>query len=130
FMVCEVHTHTSEIINLYRIMDHHGFAPFNFSFISLPWNATEQKRFLDEFNDLLGQDYFPTYVLGNHDQPRIATKLGSNTARCAALLQLTLRGTPFIYYGEELGMKNVEVPINKIHDPQAINMKDFSFGRD
>jgi len=130
FMVCEIHTHKDEIIKLYKAVNHHGFAPFNFSFISIPWNASEHKRFLDEFDKLLGDSYYPTYVLGNHDQPRIASKIGSNAARSAALLQLTLRGTPFIYYGEELGMKNIEVPIEKIRDPLAINMKDHAYGRD
>lgn len=130
FMVCEIHTHTAELIKLYEIINHQGFAPFNFSFISIPWNAHEQKQFLDEFDNLLGDNYFPTYVLGNHDQPRIASKIGSLSARSAALLQLTLRGTPFIYYGEELGMENVEVPFEKVRDPQAINMNDEKFGRD
>lgn len=130
YMVCEIHTFTNEIIKLYKIVDHHGFAPFNFSFISLPWIASEQKKFLDEFDELVGSNYYPTYVLGNHDQPRIASKLGDKAARAAALLQLTLRGTPFIYYGEELGMKNVEVPAEKIRDPMAVNMKSLNFGRD
>jgi alpha-glucosidase len=130
FMICEIHTYAKEIIKLYKIVDHHSFAPFNFSFFSIPWNATEQKNFLDEFNRLLGHNYFPTYVLGNHDQPRVATKLGDKNARSAALLQLTLRGIPFIYYGEELGLKNVTVPIEKVRDPMAINMKNNNFGRD
>lgn len=130
FMICEIHTYAKEIIKLYKIVDHHSFAPFNFSFISIPWNAIEQKKFLDEFNSLLGYNYFPTYVLGNHDQPRIATKLGNKNARSAALLQLTLRGIPFIYYGEELGLKNVNVPIDKVRDPMAINLKNNNYGRD
>ena len=130
FMICEIYTFLHEIINLYRIVDHQSFAPFNFSFISLPWNATVQKEFIDEFDELVGHNYFPTYVLGNHDQPRVATKLGEGSARTAALLQLTLRGIPFIYYGEELGMKNVEIPEEEAKDPMAVNMKGFNLGRD
>lgn len=130
FMVCEIYTFLHEIVNLYKIVNHHSFVPFNFSFISLPWNAKEQKKFIDEFDERVGHDYSPTYVLGNHDQPRIATKLGKDFARTAALLQLTLRGIPFIYYGEELGMKNVKIPEEKARDPMAINMKGFNFGRD
>jgi len=130
FMVCEIYTFLHEIVNLYKIVDHQSFVPFNFSFISLPWNAQEQKKFIDEFDELVGHDYFPTYVLGNHDQPRIVTKLGEDAARTAALLQLTLRGIPFIYYGEELGMRNVKVPEKKAKDPMAVNMKGFNFGRD
>lgn len=130
FMVCEIYTFLHEIVNLYKIVDHQSFAPFNFSFISLPWNATDQKNFIYEFDERVGHDYFPTYVLGNHDQPRIATKLGERSARTAALLQLTLRGIPFIYYGEELGMRNVEIPEEQVKDPMAINMKRYDFGRD
>jgi len=130
FMVCEIYTFLHEIINLYKIVNHQSFAPFNFSFISLPWNAGEQKKFIDEFDELVGHDYFPTYVLGNHDQSRIATKLGEDSSRLAALLQLTLRGIPFIYYGEELGMKDVEIPEEKVKDPMAVNMKSYNFGRD
>ena len=130
FMVCEIYTFLHEIVNLYKIVGHQSFAPFNFSFISLPWNATEQKKFIDEFDELVGQDYYPTYVLGNHDQSRIAAKLGEGSARTAALLQLTLRGVPFIYYGEELGMRDVEIPEEKARDPMAVNMKGFDFGRD
>ncbi len=130
FMVCEIYTFLHEIVNLYKIVDHQSFVPFNFSFISLPWNAQEHKKFIDEFDGMVGHDYFPTYVLGNHDKPRIATTLGQKAARTAALLQLTLRGIPFIYYGEELGMKNVNVPEEKAKDPMAVNMKGFDFGRD
>lgn len=130
FMVCEIYTFLHEIVNLYRIVDHQSFVPFNFSFISLPWIAREHKKFIDEFDKLLGRDYFPTYVLGNHDQPRIVTKLGRDAARTAALLQMTLRGIPFIYYGEELGMENVKIPEEKAKDPMAVNMKGFDFGRD
>jgi alpha-glucosidase len=130
FMICEIYTFLHEIVNLYQIVDHHSFAPFNFSFISLPWNAQVQKKFIDDFDKMVGHGYFPTYVLGNHDQPRVATRLGSEAARNAALLQLTLRGIPFIYYGEELGMKNIPIPRKKIKDPMAVNMKGFNFGRD
>jgi alpha-glucosidase len=130
FMVCEIYTFLHEVVNLYKIIDKKSFAPFNFSFLSLPWDAYEQKKFIDEFDKLVGYDYFPTFVLGNHDQPRIATKLGEDNARTAAMLQLTLRGMPFIYYGEELGMENVQIPDEKVKDPMAVNLKGYYFGRD
>lgn len=130
FMVCEIYTFLHEIVNLYKIIDHKSFAPFNFSLMSLPWNAPDQKKFIDEFDKAVGEHYFPTYVLGNHDQPRIATRLGDNSARLAAMLQLTLRGIPFIYYGEELGMGNVKIPKEKVKDPMAVKLKINNFGRD
>lgn len=130
FMVCEIYTFLHEIVNLYKIVDHHTFAPFNFSFISLPWRAPDQKKFIDEFDTLVGEDYYPTYVLGNHDHARTVTRLGEDAARNAALLQFTLRGIPFIYYGEELGMANIDVPKDRIKDPMAIRLKGFHPGRD
>jgi alpha-glucosidase len=130
FMVCEIYTFLHELVNLYKIVNHQSFAPFNFSFITLPWSVQEQKKFIDEFDNLVGHDYFPTYILGNHDQSRIVTKIGENAAKTAALIQLTLRGIPFIYYGEELGMKNVDIPLEKVKDPMAVNMKNVNFGRD
>jgi alpha-glucosidase len=52
-------------------------------------------------------------VLGNHDQPRITSRVGIEQARVAAMLLLTLRGTPTIYYGEEIGMRDVPIPLLK-----------------
>jgi alpha-glucosidase len=61
-------------------------------------------------------------VVSNHDQTRVATRIGDAQARGAAMLLLTLRGTPFIYYGDELGMRDVDIPPEKYQDPQGINI--------
>jgi alpha-glucosidase len=58
-------------------------------------------------------------VLGNHDVPRIATRVGAEGARLAAMLLLTLRGTPTLYYGDEIGMEDVPVPPELALDPQG-----------
>jgi alpha-glucosidase len=58
-------------------------------------------------------------VLGNHDEPRVASRVGAEAARVAMMLLLTLRGTPTLYYGDELGMPDVAVPLERMHDPQA-----------
>jgi alpha-glucosidase len=66
---------------------------------------------------------WPNYVLGNHDQPRLATRFGGQAqARLAAMMLLTLRGTPTLYYGDEIGMENGIIPPEKIQDPQGINL--------
>jgi alpha-glucosidase len=63
-------------------------------------------------------DTWPTWVLSNHDQPRHRTRYGSDArARAAAVLLLTLRGTPFLYAGEELGLEDAEVPPARQVDP-------------
>lgn len=60
---------------------------------------------------------WPNWVLSNHDRPRIASRAGSEQARVAAMLLLTLRGTPTIYYGDEIGMADVEIPPQLQQDP-------------
>ena len=58
-------------------------------------------------------------MLGNHDQPRVASRVGPGQARAAAMLLLTLRGTPTLYYGDELGLEDVEVPPERVVDPDG-----------
>jgi alpha-glucosidase len=71
---------------------------------------------------------WPNWVLGNHDKSRVATRLGQTQARLAQMLLLTLRGTPTLYYGDELGMADVKIPPELARDPQG---KDApGFGRD
>ena len=66
---------------------------------------------------------WPNYVLGNHDRMRLATRFGGQAqARVAAMLLLTLRGTPTLYYGDELGIENGVIPPDKIQDPQGVNL--------
>jgi alpha-glucosidase len=94
--------------------------PFNFALTMLPWNAARIRSFVDAYDALL-----PTvgtnYVLGNHDQPRIATRVGEEGARVAAMLLLTLRGAAFIYQGDELGMTDGYVRPDQYRDPMGIN---------
>jgi alpha-glucosidase len=68
--------------------------------------------------------------LGNHDKARLATRIGNAHIRIAALLLLTLRGTPTIYYGDELGMTNVPIAFDQIKDPWEKNVPGFGVGRD
>jgi alpha-glucosidase len=94
--------------------------PFNFRLMWEPWEAGAMRRLVNEFEQVLPPLAWPNYVLGNHDQPRFASRFGGRAqARVAAMLLLTLRGTPTWYYGDELGMENVPIPLEKIQDPQA-----------
>jgi alpha-glucosidase len=69
-------------------------------------------------------------VLGNHDRPRIATKQGQAQARVAAMLLLTLRGTPTIYYGDELGLSDVAIAASLVRDPRELREPGLALGRD
>ncbi|RYZ46032.1 MAG: DUF3459 domain-containing protein, partial [Sphingobacteriales bacterium] len=104
--------------------------PFNFSLLNIEWNAARVAATIDEYEGALPADGWPNWVLGNHDQPRISSRMGREQARVAAMLLLTLRGTPTIYYGEELGMKDVAIPQEEVQDPQGLNMPGKNLSRD
>ncbi len=77
---------------------------FDFSLLYAPWEADVLRRRLDEQEAILPPDAWPNHVLGNHDEPRFAFRRGADAARVGAMLLLTSRGTPTLYYGDELGM--------------------------
>ena len=92
---------------------------FNFHPMRAPWDAAAWRRQIQEVEDMLGPPgWWPTWVLSNHDNPRHRTRYGSDgRARAAAVLLLTLRGTPFLYAGEELGLEDAEIPRSREIDP-------------
>jgi alpha-glucosidase len=85
---------------------------------------------VERLEALLPPGGWPTWVMGNHDRPRLATRAGSAQARVAAMLLLTLRGTPTLYYGDEIGMENVSVPQDQVRDPWEKNTPGLGLGRD
>src|SRR5207248_2421578 len=93
---------------------------FNFPPLFAPWEAakwrTRVDRVVEEFDP---RDAWPTWVLSNHDVPRHRTRYGGSEARAraAAVLLLTLRGTAFLYEGEELGLEDAVVPPSRVVDP-------------
>jgi alpha-glucosidase len=101
--------------------------PFNFHLILAQWNAEAIGDVIRDYEAALPPGAWPNYVLGNHDQSRLATRVGPLQARAAAMLLLTLRGTPTLYYGDELGMSNVPISAEQVRDPAA---RDGGKGRD
>ncbi|MBA2695344.1 MAG: DUF3459 domain-containing protein [Actinobacteria bacterium] len=91
--------------------------PINFWLLFLPFTAGALRAFVAEYHDALPRRAWPNWVLGSHDVSRVATRLGPDRARAAMLLLLTLRGTPFIYYGDELGLTDVPVAPEHVCDP-------------
>ncbi|MGE0118355.1 MAG: alpha-amylase family glycosyl hydrolase [Dongiaceae bacterium] len=109
--------------------------PFNFSLLwaawtRSKWTAAALARLISEYDAALPPGAWPNWVLGNHDQPRVATRLGPAQARVAMVLLLTLRGTPTLYYADELGHESIRIPPHRVRDPFGINMPGGTQGRD
>jgi alpha-glucosidase len=104
--------------------------PFNFQLILTAWDARDIDRLIRDYEAALPAGGWPNWVLGNHDNHRIATRVGRAQARVAAMLLLTLRGTPTLYYGDELGMHDVPIPHERIQDPWEIRVPGLGLGRD
>lgn len=121
---------------LERLVDYYGkdlsgaHLPFNFQLLHTAWNARDIAKLVGEYEAALPPGGWPNWVLGNHDQKRIAARVGEEQARLAAMLLLTLRGTPTMYYGDELGIGRVEIPPESVRDPWALNEPGLGFGRD
>jgi alpha-glucosidase len=104
--------------------------PFNFALLKAEWGAKGVREVVQGLEAAIDPNAWPNYVLGNHDEPRIATKVGPEAARLAMMLLLTLRGTPTIYQGDELGMVDVPVPPEKVQDPWGLRVEGLGLGRD
>jgi len=104
---------------------------FDWSLITVPWSAAAFKRAIVDRDAAFGSERWPANVLSNHDQPRHASRLaplgGDATAvaewdaraKVAATLLLTMRGTAFLYYGEEIALRNLSIPNAQAVDPPA-----------
>ncbi|MCW2238401.1 alpha-amylase family glycosyl hydrolase [Azospirillum canadense] len=104
--------------------------PFNFHLLSTPWEAKALAALIDQYEAALPPGGWPNWVLGNHDRSRVASRLGKAQARVAAMLLLTLRGTPTLYQGDEIGMTDVPIPPHLVQDPWEKNVPGLGLGRD
>ena len=129
-MVGEIYLPVERLVTYYGEGGEGVHMPFNFQLVTLPWNATTISAAVNDYEAALPSYGWPNWVLGNHDQPRIASRVGDAQARVAAVLLLTLRGTPTMYAGDELGMHNGEVPPDRVQDPAELNVPGRGLGRD
>jgi alpha-glucosidase len=104
--------------------------PFNFTLIEAAWRADVVHDLIERYERALPEGAWPNWVLGNHDRPRIASRTSLAQARVAAVLLLTLRGTPTMYYGDELGLQDVAVPADRVVDPRELREPGKGLGRD
>ena len=107
---------------------------FNFHLLRSRWSAPAFHTAIQDWSEALGPLGWPTWVLSNHDFPRHASRWGGRWAdercRLAAILAMTLRGTPFLYYGEEIGMREHKLPRAEIQDPVGKRFWPVHRGRD
>lgn len=129
-LVGEIYLPVERLMAYYGASGTGAHLPFNFQLIGLPWNARDIAAAVERYEALLPSYAWPNWVLGNHDKPRIATRVGAAQARVAAMLLLTLRGTPTLYYGDEIGMTNVAIPSDQVKDPYEKNVPGLGLGRD
>jgi oligo-1,6-glucosidase/alpha-glucosidase len=104
--------------------------PFNFALIENEWRAETLGMLIAEYEASIPQWGWPNWVIGSHDAPRIAARLGEAQARVAMMLLLTLRGTPTLYQGDELGIGAVDIPADRVRDPREIRQPGIGLGRD
>ncbi len=108
---------------------------FNFELLEQPWHPGAIQRALRRWDRAVPPGAQPCHVLSNHDVSRHATRYGGGPdsdarAKVAAMLLLTQRGTPFLYAGEEIGLKDTPIPYIEIQDPLGKRYWPFYKGRD
>ena len=107
---------------------------FNFEFSGRRWDPQAFCDSIESAERLMTGEVWPSYVLSNHDLPRHVSRYGgrhpAEVARVAAALLLTQRGTPFLYYGEEIGLPDVPLRRNQLVDPPGRKYWPFYKGRD
>ena len=104
--------------------------PIHFGLLDVDWTPDGLRRHVAAVEAAVPPGGWPTYVLGNHDERRLATRLGAARARLATVLLLTLRGTPTLYNGDEIGIPDVDVPDARRRDPMGLRSGVPALGRD
>jgi alpha-glucosidase len=129
-LIGEIYLPLERLVAYYGMNLKGAHLPFNFALLSAPWNARAIERIIHDYEAALPQGAWPNWVQGNHDRPRVASRVGRDQARVAAMLLLTLRGTPTLYYGDEIGMRQVAIAPEQVRDPFEKNVPGIGVGRD
>ncbi len=132
-LIGEIYLPAEKLVTYYGKNGDGLHLPFNFNLMWQAWRPEALLAYVQRYESVLAAHGtppshgtlpsqgpscgWPSWVLGNHDQKRIASRVGPAQARVAMLILLTLRGTPTLYYGDELGLENVPVPAGQGQDP-------------
>jgi alpha-glucosidase len=104
--------------------------PLNFALLDTEWNAIALQATIDAYYNAIPDGAWPDFVIGGHDKHRMSSKLGQEQSRILAMLFMTLRGTPFLFAGDEMGAEQVEIPPDKTRDPFEKLVPGFNLNRD
>lgn len=129
-LIGEIYLPVDQLLMYYGDEESEAHLPFNFQLIETPWDAKHFERAINSYEASLRPHDWPNWVLGNHDKPRLASRVGDPQARIAAMLLLTLRGTPTLYYGDELGLRDGKIPADQVKDPRGLRCPGRGLGRD
>lgn len=130
-LVGEIYTDNPSIASSYYGENNDGLhMAFNFNFLFQPWDASKIYKSIIDWYGNLPDNAWPNFTFSNHDNLRhyYRYQRGKWTvaiARACAMLLMTLRGTPFIYYGEELGMTGGKLKRSEMLDPLSIKTWPF-----
>jgi alpha-glucosidase len=126
----EVQGKTDRIGHFYGNSKPRLHLPLNFALLDTEWTAISLQATIDAYFNAIPKGAWPDFVIGGHDKHRAASKIGQAQARVLAMLLMTIRGTPFLFAGDEIGSEQVPIPAERIQDPFERLVKGFGLGRD
>lgn len=126
----EVQGKTDRIGHFYGTERPRLHLPLNFALLDCPWDALSLQAAIEAYLNALPKGWWPVWVIGGHDKQRIASKVGQEQMRVAAMLLMTLKGTPFFYMGDEIGRERVPIPPDRVQDPFEKLVKGYGLCRD
>ena len=129
-LIGEIYLPVPQLLKYYGAHGDGADMPFNFQLLNARWNAAGIASMIRDYDSALPEHAWPNWVLGNHDNSRVASRVGMTQARVAAVLLLTLRGTPTLYYGDEIGMTDGDIAPDQIQDPAELRQPGIGQGRD
>lgn len=127
FLLSEAYGDAQRLASFHTYCKQENHAPIIFNLVNTKWDIAKTRQEIISMEKALRPHDIRLYTLGTHDVSRVASRISENNVRNMAVLVLSLPGSPFIYYGEEIGMKNSPIEHQDARDHFAI---DGYFTRD
>jgi len=132
-LIGETPVKVEELVKYYGDCTDELHLAFNFPFITAPFDAAAMRHIVEDTESLLPSGAWPAWTGSNHDMSRFATRWGggdARKARAALVMLLSLRGTPVLYQGDEIGLEDVPVAHEDMRDPLGVAYWPAYAGRD